>query len=71
MQAVEFETVVKDGHIAVPKEYQELDGRKVRVLVLLEEEREVEKDSFIERFVKHSLKVDSFTPMSRSDIHER
>jgi len=74
MQAIEFETVIKSGHIDVPAECKELNGQKVRVLVLLEEgpkEGLVRKNSFIEKFIKHPLEVDSFLPMSRNDIYER
>lgn len=74
MQAIEFETVVTSGHIDVPEECRKLNGQKVRVLVLLEEEPKeglVKKNIFIEKFIKHPLEVDGFTPISRNDIYER
>jgi hypothetical protein len=74
MQAIEFETVVKSGHIHVPEECGELNGQKIRVLVLLEEEPKEDlarKNRLIEKFIKHPLAVEGFMPLPRNDIYER
>ncbi|OIQ91874.1 hypothetical protein GALL_262450 [mine drainage metagenome] len=40
MRAVEFHSIVEDGHIAVPKTTHLADGLSVRVLILLDETSE-------------------------------
>lgn len=40
MRAVEFHSIVEDGHIAVPKTFHLADGLSVRVLILLDEAAE-------------------------------
>lgn len=44
MQAIEIETQIdKNGHIRLPEEYQYAYGKSVRLLVLLTEEKEIQK----------------------------
>lgn len=40
MRAVEFHSIVENGHIAVPKTFHLTDGLSVRVLILLDEASE-------------------------------
>lgn len=44
MRAVEFHSIVEDGHIAVPKTFHLADGLSVRVLILLDEAAEENGD---------------------------
>ena len=52
MKAVEFEIDIRDSIIKLPNEYKELDGRRVRVIILDEGEPTQKKDEKDEEFEK-------------------
>jgi hypothetical protein len=51
MQAIEFETYIKDGIIEIPEQYSKLNDKKIKVIIMSEEDiNEVEED--INTFLK-------------------
>ncbi len=73
MQAIEFESQLSHGAIPVPESLHLVDGRRVRVLLLLEEleERAVELPDAIADLLDNPMVLDSFKPLTREQAHER
>ena len=70
MQAVEFQTIVKDGMIEVPAEFRDDLGGRVRV-ILLKEDRPRTGANLIDRLLGQSLRVPGFVPLTREETHAR
>lgn len=75
MQAIEFETVVQDSSIPLPRLVRLAPGQPVRVVLLYEEPSAsvvapVHGDA-ISRLAANPLVMSGFTPLSREDAHER
>ena len=65
MQAIEFETIIgKDGHIQLPKEYQDFYGKYARFIVLLPENQKSGRKRRQPGSAKGSLQV-----LSDNDEH--
>lgn len=72
MYAVEFQTKVQDGLIAVPAEHLEKLKGKVRVILLAEEKEGVsDKPDIIEELLNNPLQIPDFKPMTRDEIYDR
>jgi len=73
MQAIEFESQLFQGAIPVPESLHLVDGRRVRVLLLLEEmeERTVESRDAIADLLDNPMMLDNFQPLTREQAHER
>lgn len=73
MQAIEFETQLSHGAIPVPESLHLIDGRRVRVLLLLEEieDRTVESHDAITDLLDNPMVLDDFQPLTREQAHER
>lgn len=73
MQAIEFESQLFQGAIPVPESLHLVDGRRVRVLLLLEEmeERTVEFRDAIADLLDNPMVLDDFQPLTREQAHER
>lgn len=73
MQAIEFETQLSHGAIPVPESLHLIDGRRVRVLLLLEEieDRTVESHDAIADLLDNPMVLDDFQPLTREQVHER
>ena len=69
MQAIEFQTQVKNGSIEVPEELKDKLIGPVRVIVLTEDA--VRKPSAIEELLANPIKVENFKPLTRDEIYER
>lgn len=69
MQAIEFQTQVKNGSIEIPEELKGKLTGPVRVIVLTEES--VRKPSAIEELLANPIKVENFKPLTRDEIYER
>lgn len=69
MQAIEFQTQVKNGSIEVPEELKDKLTGPVRVIVLTEDH--VRKPSAIEELLANPIKVENFKPLTRDEIYER
>lgn len=70
MQAIEFQAIVKNGMIEIPSEYQKNLTRRVRVIVLAEENRE-QHTNLIDDLLEHPLKIQGFQPLTRDESHAR
>ena len=70
MYAVEFQTTVKNGVIEIPSQYQKNFQRKVRV-ILMAEENAHPSQSFIDHLLTHPLRVKKFQPLTREEIYAR
>ncbi len=75
MQAIEFESQLSHGAIPVPESLHLVDGRRVRVLLLLEEmeDRIVESHAAdaIADLLDNPMVLDDFQPLTREQAHER
>ena len=73
MQAIEFESQLSCGAIPVPESLHLVDGRWVRVLLLLEEMDEcpVECHDAIADLLDNPMVLDDFQPLTREQVHER
>lgn len=73
MQAIEFESQLSHGAIPVPESLHLVDGRRVRVLLLLEEseDRAVESYDAIADLLDNPMVLDNFQPLTREKAHER
>jgi hypothetical protein len=69
MQAIEFQTRVKNGTIEIPERYQSQVGKQVRVILLSEEHPA--RLNLIDQLLEHPLKAESFKPLSRDEIYDR
>jgi len=69
MHAIEFQTKVKDGSIAIPEEYRDQLKGSVRVILLAEES--TEKFDMIEHLLANPLNVEGFKPLAREEIYEQ
>ena len=64
MQAVEFQAIVKNGMIEIPREYRKSLSRRVRVIVLAEENQE-QHANLIDDLLEHPLKIRGFHTLTR------
>jgi len=68
MRAIEFQTKVKDGSIAIPEPYRNSIKGKVRVILLTEENTET--FDMIEHLLSNPLNIAGFKPLTREEIYE-
>ncbi|MBS1790543.1 MAG: hypothetical protein JST85_22675 [Acidobacteria bacterium] len=68
MQAIEFQTQVKNGNIEIPEELKGKLTGLIRVIVLREEK--AERTSIIEQLWANPIKVENFKPLTRDEIYE-
>jgi len=69
MYAIEFQTKVKDGSIAIPEEYRDRFKGNVRVILLTQETSP--KFDMIEHLLARPLRVEGFKPFAREEIYEQ
>ncbi len=70
MQAVEFQTVIKDGTIKIPETLRDDLGERVRV-ILLTEDRPRAGENLIDQLLTQPLRVPGFFPLTREETHAR
>ena len=74
MNAIEFQTVIKNSFVQIPN-YEEFKDRQVRIIVLDEtstKERETKKSNFIDKFTKSPREVQKEIKfLSRDEANER
>ncbi len=74
MYAIEFQTIVDKPYIEIP-EFEKFKGKKVKIILLKEENKEENKKSeadFIEYLANHPLKLEKNVKfLSREEAHER
>jgi hypothetical protein len=68
MQAL-FETYSKNGIIEIPKEYNKFIDKKLKVIIMTEEEDKKETD-YIDFLLSNPIKIDDFEPLARESIYE-
>jgi len=66
--AIEFQTKVKDGSIAIPEEYRDQLKGSVRVILLAEEGKE--EFDMIKYLSANPLSIEGFEPLTREEIYE-
>lgn len=74
MFAIEFNTIIEDGIIKIPVEYQKRFTKGVRVILLseeLENEALPEGGTYIDRLLANPIQVKDFRPLTRDEIYER
>ncbi|MBE9110867.1 hypothetical protein IQ273_15750 [Nodosilinea sp. LEGE 07298] len=73
MQAVEFETKIENGAIAIPPQYQQTFGNsaQVKVILLMPEPSILEEEDMIANLLEHPLDIDNFMPKTREDLYDR
>ena len=79
MQAIEFETQIKNRSLHLPADAQMADGQQVRVVILYEHPAQANasgsagevQTGAIARLMRDPLRLAGFTPLSRDEAHER
>lgn len=69
MNAIEFQTKVKDGSITIPEEYRNRIKGNVRVILLTDES--ADKVDMIEHLLSAPLNIQGFKPLTREEIYEQ
>ena len=70
MNAIAFQTRIKNGAIEVPAQYRKQLGTHVRVIVFPVREKKTRHD-VIDELVKSPVEVENFTPFKREEMYER
>jgi len=70
MQAIEFQAVIKNGVIEVPRRYLRNLSNRVRVILLIEQMPETTAN-FIDQLIAQSVRVQGFRPLTREEIYAR
>ncbi len=70
MQAYEFESSLEHGVIKAPEALNFNDIKKVRVIVLFEENQPQPQNNTIENLINNPVSVADGKPLSRDDIYE-
>lgn len=73
MQAVEFETRIENGAIAIPPQYHQTFGNsvQVKVILLISEPPVSEDNDIIAELLNHPLNIDNFVPKTREEFYDR
>jgi hypothetical protein len=73
MQAVEFETRIENGAIAIPPQYRQTFGNsvQVKVILLMPEPLASEDGDIIAELLDHPLNIDNFVPQTREEFYDR
>lgn len=69
MEAIEFNTKIKDGFIQIPDKFQGSIGSTVKVIILSEHKEK--KYDAVTALLKSPVKIPGFTLLTRSEIYER
>jgi hypothetical protein len=70
MQAIEFQAVIKNGVIEIPRRYLRNLSNRVRVILLIEQTPETTAN-FIDQLIAQSVRVQGFRPLTRKEIYAR
>jgi hypothetical protein len=70
MQAIEFQAVIKNGVIEIPRRYLRNLSNRVRVILLIEQTPETTAN-FIDQLIAQSVRVQGFRPLTREEIYAR
>jgi len=70
MQAIEFQTIIKNGVIEIPRQYLRNLSNRVRVILLVEQTPK-STVNFIDQLLAHPVRVQGFRPLTREEIYAR
>ncbi|MCB0077036.1 MAG: hypothetical protein KDD73_06390 [Anaerolineales bacterium] len=70
MDAIEFHTVIEDDVIRIPSLYLERAKGQARILIFPDHAPDTGRD-MIEYLMDHPYRADSFSPLTREEIHGR
>ena len=70
MQAIEFQTIIKNGVIEIPRQYLRNLSNRVRVILLVEQTPKTTVH-FIDQLLAHPVRVQGFRPLTREEIYAR
>ncbi len=69
MQAIEFQAMIKNGVIEIPRQYlKNLSNNRVRVILLVEQTPKTTVN-FIDQLLAHPVRVQGFRPLTREEIY--
>jgi hypothetical protein len=66
----EFQAVIKNGVIEIPRRYLRNLSNRVRVILLIEQTPETTAN-FIDQLIAQSVRVQGFRPLTRDEIYAR
>jgi hypothetical protein len=66
----EFQAVIKNGVIEIPRRYLRNLSNRVRVILLIEQTPETTAN-FIDQLITQSVRVQGFRPLTREEIYAR
>ncbi len=66
----EFQAVIKNGVIEIPRRYLRNLSNRVRVILLIEQTSETTAN-FIDQLIAQSVRVQGFRPLTREEIYAR
>ncbi len=69
MQALKFKATIKNGVIAIPREYRDRFPEHVSVIII--PEAKTQGEDAIDRLLSNPLNLPDFRPLSREAVHER
>ncbi len=70
MQAIEFQAVIKNGIIEIPRRYLSNLSNRVRVILLIEQTPETTAN-FIDQLLAQPVHMRGFRPLTREEIYAR
>jgi ureidoglycolate hydrolase len=70
MQAIEFQAIIKNGVIEIPRQYLRNLSNRVRVILLVEQTPKTTVN-FIDQLLAHPVRVQGFRPLTREEIYAR
>lgn len=70
MQAIEFQTTIKNGIIEIPRQYLKNLSDRVRVILLVEQAPKTTVN-LIDQLLAHPVRVQDFRPLTRQEIYAR
>ena len=70
MYAVEFQTIIKNGVIEIPKEHRREFQHSVRVILLAEDIAQT-TINLVDQLLSRPLHLENFHPLTREEIHAR
>jgi hypothetical protein len=66
----EFQAVIKNGVVEIPRRYLRNLSNRVRVILLIEQTPETTAN-FIDQLIAQSVRVQGFRPLTREEIYAR
>ncbi|MEM4234686.1 MAG: hypothetical protein QXU75_06025 [Candidatus Methanomethylicaceae archaeon] len=70
MQAIEFQTTIKNGIIEIPRQYLKNLSDRVRAILLVEQTPKTTMN-LIDHLLAHPVRVQGFRPLTREEIYAR